>query len=261
MPTSARHWGCRSAFQASREPIPHFTNVRTPLFWQRPSRGWQPIRNAPTRLLTSPTAILSGGRICGPGSPASSGWNWLRHDTSTLRGRWPTKVRYGTPLSKRTDCRNTASRRLRRGATRMASSLPITISSLIPARPAASDSTIWWTPRKCFSGCFRIFSVTESFRNTASVLVVHQSYLIPCDGGDYGNGGSPGLGRLAFCRSFPQHSPLSKENVHECIRHPDYRRLDRYRPSHGLGLCARRRPDCCLRPSRRGGPCLDPGAP
>jgi hypothetical protein len=31
----------------SLEPIPPFTSARTPLFWQRPSRGWQPIQNAP----------------------------------------------------------------------------------------------------------------------------------------------------------------------------------------------------------------------
>jgi nucleoside-diphosphate-sugar epimerase len=41
----------------SPEPIPHSTNVPMLLCWQRPSSGWQPIRNAPTRLLTSPTVI------------------------------------------------------------------------------------------------------------------------------------------------------------------------------------------------------------
>jgi hypothetical protein len=119
--TSARHWGCLSAFQANPEPIPHPTNVRMPLFWQRPSSGWRPIRNARTRLSTSPTVILLGGRTYGPSSPISSGWIWLRHDTSTLRGPWPTRVRYGIGSSKRTDCRNTASKRLRLGATRTAS--------------------------------------------------------------------------------------------------------------------------------------------
>ncbi len=123
------------------EPIPHSTNVRMPLFWQRPSSGWRPIRNAPTRLLTSPTVILFDGRTYGPSSPISSGWSWLRHDTSTLRDRWPTRVRYGVGSSKTTDCGNTASKRLRLGATRTAYSRRITISFPIRARPAASDST------------------------------------------------------------------------------------------------------------------------
>jgi hypothetical protein len=82
MRAPVRHWGCLSAFRASLEPILHFTNVRTPLFWQRPSSGWQPIRNEPTRLLTSPTVISSGGSTCGPSSPISLGWNWLRRDGS-----------------------------------------------------------------------------------------------------------------------------------------------------------------------------------
>src|SRR5260221_8699617 len=69
-----------------------------PPFWQRPSSGWQPIQNAPIRLLTSPTAISSGGRTCGRSSPISLGWNWLRHDTSTLRGRWRTRGRSGKKI-------------------------------------------------------------------------------------------------------------------------------------------------------------------
>jgi nucleoside-diphosphate-sugar epimerase len=93
------------------------------------------------RRLTSPIVILSGGRTYGPNSPISLAWSWLRHDTSTLRGRWPTRVRYGTGSSKTTDCRNTASKSLRLGATRTAYSHRITISSPIPARPAVSDST------------------------------------------------------------------------------------------------------------------------
>src|SRR5271163_1992529 len=105
MRISVRHWDCLSAFQASTELLPRCTNARMPLFWQRPSSGWRPIRNARTRLLTSPTVILSGGRIYGPSSPISSRWSWLRHDTSTLRGPWPTRVRYGIGSSKRTDCR------------------------------------------------------------------------------------------------------------------------------------------------------------
>src|SRR3984893_12855472 len=92
MRTSARRWGCLGAFLASREPTPHSTNARTQHCWQRPSSGWRPIRNAPTRLSTSPIVILSGGRTCGPSSPISSGWSWLRHDTSTFRGPWPTRV-------------------------------------------------------------------------------------------------------------------------------------------------------------------------
>src|ERR1700737_2487757 len=95
MRTSARCWDCRLAFPESQGPIPRSTNVRMPLFWQRPSNGWRPIRNARTRHLTSPIAILSGGRTYGPSSPISSGWSWLRHDTSILRGPWPTRVRYG----------------------------------------------------------------------------------------------------------------------------------------------------------------------
>src|SRR6266404_635108 len=170
MRTSARHWGCLSAFRVSREPIPHFTNARTPLFWQRPSGGWQPILNALTRLSTSPTAISSGGRTCGPSSPTSSGWSWLRHDPSALRGPWPTRVRSGKKSSKRTGCRNSGSKKLRPGATRTASSLPITISSPTPARPAVSDSTTSSTPRRCFFGCFQIFGVSGSFRDLPSVL-------------------------------------------------------------------------------------------
>src|ERR1700676_3305324 len=137
----------------------------------RPSNGWRPIRNARTRHLTSPIAILSGGRTYGPSSPISSGWSWLRHDTSILRGPWPTKVRYGMGSSKRTDCRNTASKRLRRGATRTAYSRRTTISSPIRARPAASDSTTWWTLSRCFFGCLQIFGVTGSFRDLTTVAV------------------------------------------------------------------------------------------
>jgi hypothetical protein len=168
MRTSARLWGCHSAFPASCEPIPHFTNVRTPHFWQRPSSGWQSIRNAPTRLLTSPTVISSGGRPYGPSSPFSSGWNWLRHDTSTLRGPWRTRDRSEKKSSKKTDCRNSASKRSRLGATRTAYSRRIAISSPIPARPAVSDSTTRWTPRRCLFGCFQTFGVSGSFRDLSN---------------------------------------------------------------------------------------------
>ena len=41
----------------------------------------------------------------------------------------------------------------------------ITISSPIRARPAVSDSTTWWTLRRCFFGCFQIFGVTRSYRD------------------------------------------------------------------------------------------------
>jgi hypothetical protein len=56
-------------------------------------------------------------------------------------------------------------------ATRTAYSLPITISSPIRARPAVSDSTIWWTPRRCFFSCFQTFGVSGLFRDLPSVLV------------------------------------------------------------------------------------------
>src|SRR5260370_37323534 len=32
---------------------------------------------------------------------------------------------------------------------------------------AVSDSTTWWTPRRCFFGCFQIFGATGSFRELA----------------------------------------------------------------------------------------------
>src|SRR5260370_34823689 len=181
MRTSARHWGCLSAFRASQGLIPHSTNARTPLFWQRPSSGWRPIRNAPTRLSTSPTVISSGGRTYGPSSPISSGWNWLRRDTSTLRGPWRTRGRSGKKLSQRTDCRNSASKRLRPGTTRTGYSHRITISSPIPGRSAVSDSTTSWTPRRCFFGCFRTFGVSGSFRDLPNVLA-----------GDWAAGGADG---------------------------------------------------------------------
>src|SRR5258708_26200237 len=38
----------------------------------------------------------------------------------------------------------------------------------IRTRPAASDSTIWWTLRRCFFACFQIFDVTESFHDQPS---------------------------------------------------------------------------------------------
>src|SRR5712664_1562835 len=110
--------GLPLSFPGKPGAIPRSTSARTPLFWQRPSSGWQPIRNAPTRPSTSPTVISSGGRTCGPSSPTSSGWNRLRHDTSTLRGPWRTRDRSGKESSKKTDCRNSASKRLRPGATR-----------------------------------------------------------------------------------------------------------------------------------------------
>jgi hypothetical protein len=46
----------------------------------------------------------------------------------------------------------------------------VTISSAIPARPTVSDSTIWWTPRKCFFACFQTFGVSGSFPNLPNVL-------------------------------------------------------------------------------------------
>src|SRR5258706_795347 len=168
MRLSARYWGCFSSFQASQAPIPHFTNARMPLFWQRPSSGWRPIRIARTRLLTSPIAILSDGRTCGQISQIFAGWSWPRHDTSTFRGPCTTRVGYGMGWSKGTDCRNTASKRCRLGLTQTAYSHRITISFPIRARPAASDSTTWWTLRKCFFACFQIFDVTESFHDQPS---------------------------------------------------------------------------------------------
>src|SRR6202166_315156 len=195
---SARHWGCPSAFRASREPIRHFTNARTPPFWQRPWSGWRPIRNAPTRFSTSPTAISSGGRICGPNSPISSGWSWLRHDTSTLRDRWRIRGRSGKTSSKSTDCRDSASKRLRRGAIRTAYSLPITISSPTPARPAASDSTIWWTPRRCFFGCSRIFGVNGSFRDLPAAVTTRKMIMATLTGKTaLVTGASRGIGRAS----------------------------------------------------------------
>src|ERR1700730_10116872 len=73
----------------------------------------------------------------------------------------------------RTDCRNTASKRLRLGATRTAYSHRITISSPIRARPAVSDSTTWWTLRRCFFECFQSFGVTGSFRDLAPCAPAH----------------------------------------------------------------------------------------
>jgi len=72
-------------------------------------------RNAQTRLSTSPTVISSGGRTCGPSSPTSSGWSWLRHDTSTLRGPWRTRGRSGKKSSEKNGLQNSASKRSRLG--------------------------------------------------------------------------------------------------------------------------------------------------
>jgi hypothetical protein len=74
--------------------------VRTQHSWQRPSSGWRPTRNAPTRRL-SPTVILSGGKIYSPSSPISSRWSWPPTAHQTLGGRWPTRGRSGKKLSKR----------------------------------------------------------------------------------------------------------------------------------------------------------------
>jgi hypothetical protein len=72
---------------------------------------------------------------------------------------------YGMASSRKTGCRNTATRTLQLGAIPTAFSHRTTISSRIRAKHVASDFTTWWTLRKCFFGCFQIFGVTGSFRD------------------------------------------------------------------------------------------------
>ena len=120
-------------------------------------------RNAQIRPSTSPTAILSGGKIYGPSSPISSTWNWLRPDISASRGSWLTRDRYGMASSRKTGCRNTATGTLPLGAIPTASSHRTMISSRIRARPVASDFTTWWTPRKCFFVCSLTFGTIVLF--------------------------------------------------------------------------------------------------
>jgi hypothetical protein len=66
--------------------------------------------------------------------------------------------------------RNSASKRLRPGATRTTFSHRTTTSSRIRARPAVSDSTTWWTLRRCSFGCFQTFGVSGSFHDLPGVL-------------------------------------------------------------------------------------------
>ena len=180
---------------------------------------------------------LSGGRTCGPGLPISSGWNWLRHGTSTLRGPWRTRGRSGKRSSRRTACRNSVTKRLLLGATRTACSLPITISSPIRARPAALVSTNWWTPRRCSFACFQTFGVSGSFHDLPSVLVAcARTTSPPAAVAIKAMAGRSRVRCAAFRRSLPQYKPSFKGEIHDCTRRPDYRRLDRYRPCHSLGL-------------------------
>jgi hypothetical protein len=66
----------------------------------------------------------------------------------------------------------------------------------------------------------------------------------------------PRLGRDADRRSLPNTAGFSQENIYELNRRSDHRRLDRDRPRYGASRRSGRRPDCRVRPTRRGGATL-----
>src|SRR6202040_1520779 len=86
----------------------------------------------------------------------------------------------------------------RRGVTRTAYSLRITISSPTPARPAASDSTTWWTPRRCSFGCSRIFGVSGSSHDLSAAAATRTMIMVSLTGKTaLITGASRGIGRAS----------------------------------------------------------------
>jgi len=115
--------GLPLSFRASQARIPRSASLRTALYRQRPSNGWQPIRNAPTRLSTSPTVTSSGGR------PAAQVRQLLRDGAGATTAHQPCAVHGGQGADLGKDRRNE-----RIGEFRF-----------------------------CFSACFRTFGASGSF--------------------------------------------------------------------------------------------------